>query len=187
MMNWKLLIIVATTTAVLASAAAWQIQSWRYKAVMADQSHRHALEVATLQETLNRINEEATRQLVAQQKLQQEQAAILASLEATHYQELRRAQNENARLRADAAASRVRVPVSAVCSARDKIGAGDVSSPADTSGLDDGAVRAELHPEVAGRVVGIGGEADECARKLTALQGWIGKMQGAEQIPSHNP
>src|SRR5690606_14712325 len=129
--------------AVLASAAIWQIQSWRYKAVMADQSHRHALEVATLQETLNRINEEATRQLVAQQKLQQEQAAALASLEATHYQELRRAQAENARLRADVAAGRVRVPVSAVCSATDKIGAGDVPGTTDASGLDDGAFRAD--------------------------------------------
>src|SRR5690606_18467990 len=113
----------------LASAAAWQIQSWRYNTTMADQSHRHALEVATLQETLNRINEEATRQLVAQQKLQQAQAAALASLEATPYQELRRAQNENARLRADVAAGHVRVPVSAVCSATDKIGAGDVPAP----------------------------------------------------------
>src|SRR5690606_7262850 len=102
-MNWKSLIIAAATSAVLASAAAWQIQSWRYKAVVADQSHHHALEVATLQETLNRINEEAARQLVAQQKLQQEQAAVLASLEATHYQELRRAQAENTRLRTDIA------------------------------------------------------------------------------------
>lgn len=151
-MNWKSLIIAAATSAVLASAAAWQIQSWRYNTMMADQSHRHALEVATLQETLNRINEEATRQLVAQQKLQQEQAAALASLEATHYQELRRAQNENARLRADIVAGRLRVPVSAVCPAADETGASDVPDTAHTSGLDDGAVRAELHPEVAGRL-----------------------------------
>jgi len=178
-MNWKSLIITATTSAVLASAAAWQIQSWRYKALRADQSHHHALEVATLQETLNRINKEATRQLVAQQKLQREQAAALASLEVTHYQELRRAQNENSRLRADVAAGHVRVPVSAVCSASDKIGASDVPGPAVASGLDDGAFRAELHPEVAGRVVGIGGDADECARKLTALQGWVREMKAA--------
>ncbi|OZI27991.1 hypothetical protein CAL18_05230 [Bordetella genomosp. 7] len=183
-MNWKSLIIAAATCTALASAAAWQIQSWRYKAVMADQSHRHALEVATLQETLNRINEEAARQLVAQQKLQQEQAAVLASLEATHYQELRRAQNENARLRADVAAGRIRVPVSAVCSASDKIGAGDVPGQADTASLDDGAFRAELHPEVAGRIVGVGGEADQCAWKLTALQGWVKQTTAETNLAS---
>lgn len=186
-MNWKSLIIAAATSAVLASAVAWQIQSWRYKAVMADQTHRHALELAALQDTLNRINEEAAQQLAAHLEQQQKQAAALATLDAQHYQELRRAQAENTRLRAEFAAGRVRVPISAACPTTGKAGADDMLDAAVTSGLDDGAVRAELHPEVAGRVVGIGGEADECARKLTALQGWIGKMQGAEQIPSHNP
>lgn len=183
-MNWKSLIIAAATSAALASAAAWQIQSWRYNTMMADQSHRHALEVATLQETLNRINEEATRQLVAQQKLQQEQAAALASLEATHYQELRRAQNENSRLRADVAAGHVRVPVSAVCTASNNPGTRDVSDTTDTSGLDDGNFGAELHPEVAGRVVRIGGEADGCARKLTALQGWVSQATAETNLPN---
>lgn len=175
-MNWKSLIIVATTSAVLASAAAWQTQSWRSRAALADQSHHHALEVATLQETLNRINEEAARQLAAHLEQQQKQAAALATLDAQHYQELRRAQAENARLRADIVAGRLRVPVSAVCPAADETDAGDVPGPAVASGLDDGAFRAELHPEVAGRVVGIGGDADECARKLTALQGWVREM-----------
>jgi len=183
-MNWKSLIITATTSAVLASAAAWQIQSWRYKAVMADQTHRHALELAALQGTLNRINEEAARQLAAHLEQQQKQAAAFATLDAQHYQELRSAQAENARLRADIVAGRLRVPVSAVCSATDKIGAGDVPGPAVASGLDDGAFRAELHPEVAGRIVGVGGEADQCAWKLTALQGWVKQTTAETNLAS---
>lgn len=183
-MNWKSLIIGAATSAVLASAAIWQIQSWRYKAVMADQTHRHALELTALQDTLNRINEEAARQLAAHLEQQQKQAAALATLDAQHYQELRRAQAENARLRADVVAGRLRVPISAVCPAADETGAGDVPSPAAASGLDDGAFRAELHPEVAGRIVGIGGEADECARKLTALQRWVKQTTAETNLAS---
>lgn len=179
-MNWKALIVAALYGAVIASASAWQIQAWRYKATMAEQTTRHAQELATVQEALLGINEKAARQLAAHQEQQQKQATALANIDAQHYQELRRAQAENNRLRADIAAGRVRLPLSAVCTVENEAGAGALPGAADASGLDDGTVRAELHPEVAGRVVGIGGDADNCARKLTALQTWA---RSAESPP----
>lgn len=170
-MNWKFLIVAAISGAAVAAGSAWQIQAWRYKATMAEQTTRHAQELATWQDALRRINEGAALQLAALQEQQREQAAALTQIDNQHYQELRRAQNENARLRADIAAGRVRVPVGAVCPANN-ISAGDVSDTANPTRLDDGTVRAELHPEVARHLVRITRDADECARKLKGLQAW---------------
>jgi hypothetical protein len=42
-----------------------------------------------------------------------------------------------------------------------------------TPSLDDGVVRAELHPEVAQGLIDIISDADQCAARLTALQEWV--------------
>jgi hypothetical protein len=39
--------------------------------------------------------------------------------------------------------------------------------------VDDGTYTAELLPATAARIAGIGKDADSCAVKLTALQGWV--------------
>ena len=104
------------------------------------------------------------------QRRQAERAALLSRLadqDAAHYQELTDVQTENDRLSADLRATRQRLSVRTV--ARCPAGV-----PAATSAgrMDDAAERTDIHPEDAGRIVAITGDADACAVKLTALQEW---------------
>jgi len=48
-----------------------------------------------------------------------------------------------------------------------------VSSGTNTPSLDDGGLRAELHPEVPQDLINITNDADQCAARLTALQSWV--------------
>lgn len=170
-MNWKSLVVAVAGVAVIASAATWQIQAWRWSAKLAAQTVRHAQELTVTEQTLSQIKEEATRQLVSHQEAQRALTQQLAALDTKHYQEMRRAQIENARLRDDLAVGRKRlsVPLAGHTNNNSCTVPGVPCAP----GVDDGTLRAELHPEVAGRAVRIAGEANECAIKLTALQQWI--------------
>jgi len=90
----------------------------------------------------------------------------LAANDQQRYGELRHAQQEIDRLSAAVADGSRRLSVRASCPA---VG---VPGTASAGSLDDGTQRADIHPEDAGRIVAITGDANACAVKLTALQEW---------------
>ena len=170
-MNWKSYLAGIVVAALVAAGATWQVQSWRYQAQLATIVTSHQIEIIAREEALETMKDAAIHQLRVQQTQQREQARRLATLDAKHYKELRHAQNEATRLRADLAAGRRRLYVDTVRAAN--AASGDpVPGNAGTAGVDDGAVRTHLHPTTARRLVGITVDADECARKLIALQEW---------------
>lgn len=104
-------------------------------------------------------------------KQQAERLALeqrLATLDQQRYGELRHAQQEIERLSAAVSDGTRRLSVRASCPAS----AGSVPTASGSGRMDDGSQRADIHPEDAGRIVAITGDADACAVKLTALQEW---------------
>lgn len=164
--------IASVVVAGVAAAATWQIQSWRCEARVAAITKTHRSELGGRDELLQNIQDEASRQLQAQQRERQKQAKRLTALDTQHYQELRNAQKETDRLRADLSAGRRRLYVDTTPN-QDSTRSDSVLTGTSTSRLDDGTVRAALHPTIAGRLVDIAGGADECSRKLTGLQDWV--------------
>lgn len=171
-MNWKTYLVMIGMAALVATAAAWRIQSWRCQVELADIAATHQADIKIKDETIQAMKDAASHRLQAQQTRQQEQAKRIAAIDAKHYKELRHAQDEATRLRADLASGRRRLYVDTV-TASNPASSDPVPGNASTASLDDGADRVELHPAIAGRLVGITGDADECAAKLIGLQKWI--------------
>lgn len=161
-MNLMTLRTLALAGCVLAVflAGAW-INGLRWEA-------RYSAAQAAHQSTLTEIANAAAAQLRTQQAQRQALETRLSQLDAQRYQELTHAQQATDRLAADLAAARQRLLV--------KIrpaGSGGVPAAAGAAGLDDGADTAELHPEIAAELARLAGDADRCAVKLSALQGWV--------------
>lgn len=157
MLRFMPLIIAAVITAFIT----WTIQGWRYGAQIESIQRVNA-------DTLAEISRAATHQLQAQLELHQDQTNKVAQLDQTHYEELKHVQENSVRLATDLAATRQRLSVRVHhCSA------GNVSAASRSTGVDDGAERAELYPEDAAALANITGEADRCAVKLTGLQAYV--------------
>lgn len=137
----------------------WVANGWRMDAQLAEQGRVHE---ARLRQTA-----EANAAVIRQQ--QAARLALenrLADLDTQHYTELTHARENSQRLAADLSAATRRLSVRARCPAA------GMPAAANASGVDHGSERADIHPEDARRIVGITGDADACAVKLTALQGW---------------
>lgn len=117
---------------------------------------------------LRQVAEANAAVILKQRAERQDLEARLAANDQQRYGELRHAQQEIERLSAAVADGTRRLSVRASCPAA----AGDVSAATGTGRLDDGGQRADIHEEDARRIVGITGDADACAVKLTALQEW---------------
>jgi hypothetical protein len=147
--------------AVVAAFATWMIQGWRYGAQIEFIQRVNA-------DTLAEISRAATHQLQAQVELREDQTHKVTQLDQQHYEELKHVQQNTVRLAADLAATRQRLSVRVrSCSSS------HVSAAASTTGLDDGAQRAELYSEDAAALANITGDADRCAVKLTGLQAYV--------------
>jgi hypothetical protein len=167
--HYRLLLIGLAVAALmaLASACAWQWQANAYGARLAEQDALHS-------DALAEIARASARLLQAQQDKRQALEQRLSLLDAQHYQELTHAQQTTDRLTADLAAARQRLSVRTTGHAS---GSG-VPAAAVAAGLDDGAERADIHPEDARAIAAIIGDADRCAVKLSALQGWVREVAG---------
>lgn len=117
---------------------------------------------------LRQVAEANAALILKQQAERQDLEGRLAANDQQRYGELRHAQQEIDRLSAAVADGSRRLSVRANCPAS----AGRVSASTGAGRLDDGAQRTDIHEEDAGRIVGITGDADACAVKLTALQEW---------------
>lgn len=161
--QYKLIALAAAVLALMAlsAAGAWQWQGNAYGKQLADQAKAH--------ETFLRQVAEANAAVILKQQAERRTLEVrLDTLDQQRYGELRHAQQEIERLSAAVADGTRRLSVRASCPAA----AGDVSAATGTGRLDDGGQRADIHEEDARRIVGITGDADACAVKLTALQEW---------------
>lgn len=91
---------------------------------------------------------------------------LLAQLDTEHTKELTDARKENDQLRADVATGQRRLSVLATsCST--------VRTATSTTGLDDGATRADIDPAAAERIVRITNDGDEGLIALRGLQQYV--------------
>ena len=161
--QYKLIAAGAAVLALMAlsAAGAWQWQGNAYGKRLADQETAH-------EAFLRQVAEANAEVILKQQADRRTLEAHLDTLDQQRYGELRNAQQEIERLSAALADGSRRLSVRASCPAA----AGSVSASTGTGRLDDGGQRADIHEEDARRIVGITGDADACAVKLTALQEW---------------
>lgn len=161
--QYKLIAAGAAVLALMAlsAAGAWQWQGNAYGKQLADQAKAH-------ETFLRQVAEANAAVILKQQAERQDLEGRLAANDQQRYGELRHAQQEIERLSAAVADGSRRLSVRASCPAA----AGGLPAATGTGRLDDGAQRADIHEEDAGRIVGITGDADACAVKLTALQEW---------------
>lgn len=163
-LQYRAVAIGMVAIALIASGAAggWNANGWRLKSQLERQGREHSAAMAE-------ISRVSAQQLLAQQNQRQQLEAKLASIDQQHYQELQNAQTITDSLTADLAAARQRMSVRttrAACS-------GGVPGASGPARLDDGAERADIHPEDAAAIARITGDADRCAVKLGALQEWV--------------
>lgn len=120
------------------------------------------------QNHLRQVAEANAAVILKQQAERLDLESRLAAKDQQRYGELRHAQQEIERLSAAVADGSRRLSVRASCPAA----AGGVSASTGAGRVDDGSQRADIYEEDARRIVGITGDADACAVKLTALQEW---------------
>ncbi|QLL15407.1 lysis system i-spanin subunit Rz [Pseudomonas chlororaphis] len=118
--------------------------------------------------------EAALGQLDVQQKARRALEDRLQTQDQTHWKEMNDAQQAQARLRDRLATADLRLSVlldagSVATSSCD----GGMRAPAGTGGLVDGALRAQLDPAHARRIVGITGEGDQGLIALAACQAYV--------------
>jgi hypothetical protein len=155
--------IGAAALVLLGAGSAWQFQNWRYGGQLAEQARLHT-------ETLNQL---AVASATAQQAEQDKRLALeqrLAASDKTHTEKMTNAQKDQALLRDRLATSDLRLSV-----LLDAGSAGGCSVPAATGvgGVDHAAVRAELDPAHAQRIIAITAEGDRGLIALQACQAYI--------------
>lgn len=158
---WR--VIGAAALVLLGAGSAWQFQDWRYGRQLAEQARLHT-------ETLNQLTIAAA---TAQQAEQNKRLALeqrLSASEQSHYKELSDAQKNQDRLRDRLATSDLRLSVLI-----DAGSAGGCSVPATTgtASVVHGAIRAELDPAHAQRIVAITDAGDRGLIALAACQSYV--------------
>jgi len=158
---WR--VVGAVGLALAGAALAWQVQDWRYEGHLAEQSRLHT-------ETLNQLTLAAG---TAQQAEQDKRLALeqrLAASDKTHSEKMTNAQKDQALLRDRLATSDLRLSV-----LLDAGSAGGCSVPATAgpAGVDHAAVRAQLNPAHAQRIVAITDEGDRGLIALQACQDYV--------------
>lgn len=162
--SWKL--AGALALALLGAVVAWQVQGWRYGAQLAEQSRLHT-------DTLNQL---AMVGAAAQKAEHDKRLALeqrLAASDQSHHETLTNAQKDQARLRDRLATSDLRL---SVVLAQGSAGGCSVPAAAGADGLVHGAVRAELDPAHAQRIVAITDEGDRGLIALAACQAYVREL-----------
>ncbi|WP_247842279.1 lysis system i-spanin subunit Rz [Pseudomonas sp. MWU12-3103b] len=162
---WKT--VGAVVLVLIGAGSAWQFQDWRYGQQLAEQARLHA-------DTLNQLTQAAA---TAQQAEQDKRLALeqrLAASEQTHFRKMTDAQRDQDRLRDRLATSDLRLSV--LLDATDAAKGCGVPAPAGAGGVDHAAVRAQLDPAHAQRIVAITDEGDRGLIALQACQAYIREL-----------
>lgn len=158
MMGWKGYAAAALTGALLAGAAAWTVQGWRYGAqiatMRADESDRVAESQRQAREILQRRHAEVGE--INERNARAEWAA---------YGGLRSAQTKDEALRADVDAGRQRLHVNATCAAA----SGGVSEAGSAARVGNGA-RPELDPTARSDYFALRAGIQQLTAQLAACQ-----------------
>lgn len=161
---WKF--VGALALVLLGAASAWMVQGWRYTAQLAEQARSHT-------DTLNQL---AMVGAAAQKSEQDKRLALeqkLSASEQTHFEKLTNAQKDQDRLRDRLATSDLRL---SVILAQGSTSGCSVPATTGAGGLVHGAVRAELDPAHARRIVAITDEGDRAVIALKACQAYAGAI-----------
>ena len=151
----------------IGAGSAWQFQDWRYGKQLAEQARQHA-------ETLNQLTQAAA---TAQQTEQDKRLALeqrLAASEQTHFRKMTDAQRDQDRLRDRLATSDLRL---SVILAQGSAGGCSVPATTGAGGVVHAAVRAELDPAHAQRIIAITDEGDRGLIALKACQAHISETK----------
>ena len=161
---WK--VAGALALVMLGAISAWTVQGWRYGAQLAEQSRLHT-------DTLNQL---AMVGAAAQKAVQDKHLALeqrLAVSDQSHHETLINAQKDQARLRDRLATSDLRL---SVVLAQGSAGGCSVPAATGAGGVVHGAVRAELDPAHAQRIVAITDEGDRGLIALAACQAYVREL-----------
>lgn len=158
--------------AVIAGSAAWMWQDNAYRALLADQAADYGKQLADKERVHAREREEAAAaaldQMAVQQAARRDLEARLQAQDQAHWKEMNDAQQAQARLRDRLATADLRLSVLVNAGAVAAQGCdGGLREAPGAGGVVHGAVRAELDPAHAQRIVAITDEGD---RGLIALQ-----------------
>lgn len=154
---------IAAAMLLSGAAAGWTVNGWRLGRDLAAIQQQHTEQLAKNEQVANAAFRE-------QQQARQQLENKLSLLDQQRYGELQNAQATTDRLSADLATTRQRMRVTITAdSCRQLSGAGKAAG---ADRVDDGAVTADIQPATAADLARLAGEADACAVKLTALQGW---------------
>jgi len=154
---------IALALLLAGAAAGWAVNGWRLGREFAAIKQQHAEQLAKNEQVANAAFRE-------QQQARQQLENKLSLLDQQRYGELQNAQANTDRLSADLADARQRMRVTITASSCQQLsGAGKVAG---ADRVDDGTITVELLPATAADLARLAGDADACAVKLTALQGW---------------
>ena len=162
----------------IGARAAWVWQANTYGKQLADQAGDYGKQLAEKDRTYSREREEAAaaalNQLAEQQEARRALEARLQDQTKTHWKEMNDAQQAQARLRDRLATADLRLSVlvdagTLACQGSDG-GLREASSP---GGVVHGAIRAQLDPAYAQRIVAITDEGDRGLIALQACQAYV--------------
>ena len=153
------------------ASGAWQVQEWRYETQLAKQARLH-------QDDLITISNAAAQQVRTQQDDRFALEQRLSSSEKNHYQELKDAQRNQARLRDGLATAELRLSV--LLAATDSTARNGVPATTATGGVVHGSARAELEPAHALRIIGITDDGDTGLIALAACQAYAKEVSTAK-------
>ncbi|WWL45673.1 lysis system i-spanin subunit Rz [Pseudomonas parakoreensis] len=162
---WKA--VGALALVLIGVGSAWQFQDWRYGKQLAEQARLHA-------EILNQLTQAAA---TAQQAEQVKRLALeqrLAASEQTHFEKMTDAQKSQDRLRDRLATSDLRLSV--LLDSTDAAKGCGVPATPGSGGVDHAAVRAQLNPAHAQRIIAITDEGDRGLIALQACQDYINSL-----------
>ncbi|KAB0517567.1 lysis system i-spanin subunit Rz [Pseudomonas extremorientalis] len=164
--QFRIAIVVLLLVALAAGSAAlaWQVQAWRYDGKLARQASLQA-------DDLNNLTQAALRQQQAEQDKRLATEQQLAVSDQQHIRELSDAHRNQAALRDRLATADVRLSV--LLDATDSTSGCNVPAASGTVDVVHGALRAQLDPAHAQRIIGITDTGDQGLIALRACQAYL--------------
>lgn len=165
-LNWRLAILALILGLVVGGRLAWRWQTNEYEKQLAQVGADHALQ----------LGQASTAALTKLQEIQAARSALEARLQtdsATHYKELKDAQEDRKRLADRLATANVRLSVLVDNAGVPNGGDCGLSAAAGAGRVVHGSARVQLNPAHAQRIIGITGDGDDGLKALAACQGYV--------------
>ena len=177
-LNWRIALLAVAVGLYVGGRGAWVWQASEYGRQLADQAAGYVRQLSDKDRAYSREREEAAVAALgqlAEQKTQRQALEIrLQEQGKTHWQEMNDAQQTQTRLRDRLATADLRLSVLVDARAFAAPGGdGGVRKSAGTGGLVHGAVRAQLDPAHAQRIIAITDEGERGLIALKACQAYV--------------